>query len=248
MDMKIPPLRFKIMLESNPLKSRILVGGLGVLRGTGSPIRRPAKTAVLCDLAANPTRSRSRLRRALPPCRKGRDHSGHLVTIIIIIIIIIIVLSLSLLLLLVLLLLSLFVLPLLPPPPPSDAGGGEGHRAVPPFNKGFPSIQRNPLLQKEIPYYRRKSLVIGGNPLLKGGPPARSPDECGPTRAPHSRARRGTCMCTLTIHNICIYIYIYMYIYIYIYMYIYNTIYIYILRIVYVYSIIHIYIYIYIYI
>ena len=40
---------------------------------------------------------------------------------------------------------------------------------VPPFNKGFPFIRRNPSLQKEIPYYRRKPLTIGGNPLLKGG-------------------------------------------------------------------------------
>ena len=30
MDMRIPPLKFKIMLESNPLKSTMLVGGLGV--------------------------------------------------------------------------------------------------------------------------------------------------------------------------------------------------------------------------
>ena len=30
MDMIIPPLRIKIMLESNPLKSTILVGGLAV--------------------------------------------------------------------------------------------------------------------------------------------------------------------------------------------------------------------------
>ena len=32
MDMRIPPLTINIMLESNPLKSAILVGGLGVVR------------------------------------------------------------------------------------------------------------------------------------------------------------------------------------------------------------------------
>ena len=31
MDMRIPPLEIKIMLESNPVKSTMLVGGLGVI-------------------------------------------------------------------------------------------------------------------------------------------------------------------------------------------------------------------------
>ena len=33
MDMRIPPVKLKILLESNPLKSRILVRGLAVLSG-----------------------------------------------------------------------------------------------------------------------------------------------------------------------------------------------------------------------
>ena len=35
-DVRIPPLRIKIMLESNPLKSAVLVGRLGI-----RPFRRP---------------------------------------------------------------------------------------------------------------------------------------------------------------------------------------------------------------
>ena len=36
MDMRIPPLQIKIMLESNPLKSKLLIGGLGVRKMAAS--------------------------------------------------------------------------------------------------------------------------------------------------------------------------------------------------------------------
>ena len=44
MDMRIPPLKFKIMLESSPLKSRVLVRGLAVL-AAGSVIPPPPSAA-----------------------------------------------------------------------------------------------------------------------------------------------------------------------------------------------------------
>ena len=47
MDMIIPPLKLKIMLESNPLKSRILVRRLAVLRH--APVARtPAHVRCAC--------------------------------------------------------------------------------------------------------------------------------------------------------------------------------------------------------
>ena len=50
MDMRIPPLKFKIMLESNPLKSTILVGRLGVF----------AWRTVFCQPLSWPARSHTR--------------------------------------------------------------------------------------------------------------------------------------------------------------------------------------------
>ena len=53
MDMRIPPLRIKIMLESNPLKSTMLVGRLGVsergevlLRGVTCPVHGSALNGI----------------------------------------------------------------------------------------------------------------------------------------------------------------------------------------------------------
>ena len=39
MGLGIPPLRIKIMLESNPLKSTMLVGGLGVVTLRSAQVR-----------------------------------------------------------------------------------------------------------------------------------------------------------------------------------------------------------------
>ena len=44
MDMRIPPLEIKNVLESDPLKSTMLVGRLGVLTTAGTPQKTIAAT------------------------------------------------------------------------------------------------------------------------------------------------------------------------------------------------------------
>ena len=51
MDVKIPPFRIKIVLESNPRKSTMLVGGLGVSKGEPSTrFRRDVATGAAACL------------------------------------------------------------------------------------------------------------------------------------------------------------------------------------------------------
>ena len=52
MGLEIPPLKFKIMLESNPLKSTMLVGRLGLFFHAPDPQDVSGEHALMCALVA----------------------------------------------------------------------------------------------------------------------------------------------------------------------------------------------------